>query len=183
MGNSLNQALTLDNSSKLEYINGRRLIAAIAMNSKEAACGAIEYARKECVRPHGIYSSRMEYDDMVNVMVEYLTRKYSCDDNNVNMTPSEYATSLNSSEAYESISAALELFKTSKKNIDAHNSVSAKQTLQKRQIDHEYENKGMEPPPDMASRSKVEIGEVTKERAADAKARLIAFRATKNDKK
>jgi hypothetical protein len=185
MGNSLAPTLHLDSSSKWEHMNGKRLIAAVAMNSKEATDGAIEYARKECVKPHGLNASRMEYDDMIKTMVEYLTRKYPCGDDKIHMAPLEYATLLDSSVAHECISSALELFKTSKQNIEAASADSdtAKRTLQKRQVDREYEKKGLEPPPEMAPRPKVEIGEVTKERAADAKARLIAFRATKNDKK
>lgn len=186
MGNSLS-SLPIDSTSKLEYKNGKRLISAIAMNSKEATDNAIEFARKECVKPQGIYASVMEYEDMVKTMLEYLTRKYHCGDDRVWMTPLEYATSCNATIASESVASAIAGFETARSNTE-HAAVgtktnTAKESLRQRQLDREYEQKGWGPAAPPEPHEKVVIGEVTKERAQEAKARLIAFRATKDEKK
>jgi hypothetical protein len=150
-----------------EHQSGRRLIAAIRANSKEATKVAITFARKEFTKPFSsVISNASDYDEMAVKMERYLTKPYDIGDGVVfKKTPLEYANSINAKESIAVIEETL-----TKLRADIHKSES-------------QSNLPLTPPTQKAA-GVVErpiIGEVTRERAELAKERLKAFQQnTKN---
>mmetsp|Transcript_1747 Transcript_1747/g.2737 ORF Transcript_1747/g.2737 Transcript_1747/m.2737 type:complete len:176 (-) Transcript_1747:262-789(-) len=159
-----------------EYKTGRRLFVGISTNSREATEMAIEYARKECVKPHGPHASVMEYTDMIHTMIEYLTRVYP----EYHMTPLQYASSKDSQIAATVISDTIKSLQTASRNIKEQPSQDMVKSLRKRQMLYDFEKRGLEPPPERTTEREKIAPTVTKDRAIEAKARLIAFRAQKD---
>lgn len=158
-------------SEDFEYKTGKRLISAIAKNSRDDTELAIEYARKECVKPHGLQASEMPYEKMVETMIEYLSRPYKCRDNITLMTPIEFSESQNALESLSVIRGSLASFSSSKINI------------------LNGEKPGLLASGLFATQSQIDDGQnrviptVTKERALEAKEKLKAFQATRNTRR
>lgn len=111
-------------------------------------------------------------------MIEYLTRSYSCGENKLTMTPLEYSLSLDAMECHSCIKDHIDNLKKGVVGKDGLANSTA--ILQKRQIVHSYESKNITPPADTALPNGAtrisKIPEVNSERAAEAKAKLIAYR-------
>ena len=166
-----------------EHKTGTMLLTAIALNSEDAVRRAVEHTRRHCIKPNG-EESGVEYDEMVATVTTYLTRKYDCSAAakhiTPDLTPLEFCKHMNAPIAEKYITETLNSLRRSQSHGDAE---SAKQSLLRRQIVHDYRSKGIEPPAHMlpsAGNGRAKIGEVTPDRAVEAKTKLQAFVAARN---
>jgi hypothetical protein len=179
MGN-VNDKLT---GKEYEYKNGKKLIISITADSKDSTALAIESARKECVKPHGSDASVMDFDLMIDTMLEYLTREYSCDDPPKQMSPLDYANSLGHHESAGVISSNIN---TLQRSVTARerNTETTKESLKKKSMLYDYFKGGHAPPPEKRTEEEKEPERIvpSKDRAMEAKARLVAFNQQRKDK-
>ena len=167
-----------------EHSSGTMLLTAIAIDSEDATRRAIEHTRRGCIKPDG-KETGIEYDAMVLTMTQYLTRKYDCSAAakhiTPDLTPLEFCKHMKASKAEKCISDALTSLRRSQSHGDAE---TAKESLIRRQIIQEYRSKGIEPPAHIlpsAGNGKALIGEVTSDRAVEAKTKLQAFVAARKN--
>ena len=180
-------------SSGQECNSAKRLLIGIQLNSQEQTKEAIEFARKECIKPIGVFASTYTYDDMVKRLYEYLTNQYQVhmkDNEEIEtLTPLEYAERIDSNVAACVIKQTIaDLEKSIKMNeTQGSNSVKeTKQSLKERQRKFDYTSKGLEPPPHNKNKEeKISIKQIVKDnpdRALEAKMKLKAFQETRNKK-
>jgi hypothetical protein len=196
MGNK--SSLSGGESNSFEYNSAKRLLLSIKLNSKEQTEEAIELARKECVKPSRVFASVFSYDDMVQKILEYLTKVYSIEgqENEMpkRMTPLEYANSIDALNCAQVISDTIvDLEKSiSAKEKQNNNIVSqTKETLKSRQSDYQYTRKGVKPLPSKVVVGKAELSSTSTkhminisnnnnpDRVLEAKMKLKAFQETK----
>lgn len=134
---------------KMESVSGKKLLAAIRVNSPAAVKDAIETARKEFTQPISRTTANASaYDDMLKQLIKYLTKEYDYGEGPLFLkTPLEYCQHLGSTKAADVIKEELEKL---------HEPVR-----QKARSDHVKSNV---------------IGGISSDRAIEAKARLQAFR-------
>jgi hypothetical protein len=122
---------------------------------------------------------------MVKKMLKYLTSKYKCkDDDNTNMTPLEYASSLKATESVLVLQETLSELERAAETIEKKkNDVKSSKTfLQNIQKKRDYEDHGTTAPAAVITSSHAPVvnkDDVTTERVIQAKARLQAFQAQK----
>lgn len=197
MGNKATSHSGESESKELEYNSAKRLLLSIKLNAKEQTEEAIELARKECVKPSRVFASVFSYDDMVLKVHQYLTKTYSIQvhDNEVSqrLTPLAYANLIGSEESIIVITSTIaDLTKSIQAKESPNNQKNINQTkerLKSRHIDYTYSSKGVQPPPERAPPAeKVSVRQMMKEssnpsdRALEAKMKLKAFQATKGKK-
>lgn len=194
-----NRASRSGNSSNdLEYNCGKRLILSIKLNVKEQTQEAIEIARKECVKPTNMLTASVySYDDMVLKVHEYLTKTYSIQvhENEVSqsLTPLAYANLIDSKDSAQVITNTIaDLTKSINTKDTPSNRLTVtqtKETLKNRQTEYAYTSQGVQPPPKQTSAAEtVSVRQMMKEsanpndRALEAKMKLKAFQATRKKK-
>jgi hypothetical protein len=108
-----------------------------------------------------------------------------------NMTPLEYAESINADESAGAITSSISDLQKSIQAQNKHKDVSVKktkETLKSRQVDYDYTRKGVQPPPKVnePKQEKVSVKEMMKnsknpsDRALEAKMKLKAFQESRN---
>ena len=117
MGNSSSsppgQSKALDGCilQQYEHKNGKKLIAAIKLNSALRTRQAIEEARVEFIRPTKKTSNEAEYDEMINGMIKYLTQGYNVGDGILfTKSPIQYGEYCKADEALEVVKSELEKY-------------------------------------------------------------------------
>jgi hypothetical protein len=168
MGNTTN----IGESSLLrdyEHIYGKRLLAAIRLNSREEVERAIDIARREPRAPFSVKINmrrspeRTDFDEMADRMTVYLTKGYDIGDGIFfTKTPLEYCTHLNAPDAAVTIREHLYRLGV----IDGAVVRSPQEGT--RVSDPATGNIGIE---------NIHVGLITHERAALARERLVAFHA------
>jgi hypothetical protein len=102
MGNSntVSSSSTFGIFREYENLSGKKLIEGIRHESTEFVKGAIETAKRECLKPVASNTNKTEYEDMVTIMLEYLTRKYDVGEGMMKKkTPIEFAKSVDAKDA------------------------------------------------------------------------------------
>jgi len=117
MGNKLSESAKPDPSlapstafgrmlmHSFEHKSGKMLCAAIRKNTKEAIDDAVEFARREFIKPHtkGV-SNQSDFDDMNRGLITYLTQDTDIGDGSLfTQTPLKYAKSLKHEIAHKTI--------------------------------------------------------------------------------
>lgn len=96
-----------------EHLSGKKLLAAIKLNSSLRVNEAIEAARVEFVRPTKKKSNSSEYDVLINGMIEYLSKYYDVGEGMLfKKTPIEFCNHCKSFEALQVIESELEKYRS-----------------------------------------------------------------------
>lgn len=156
MGNSTTTEFLKD----YEYQKGEKLIRSIKANSREQIMDSIDIARKELLNNRQIAHDK-EYDEMIQKMTQYLTRKYDMGEGGLfgGKTPLELAKELRANHAIDCLNEQILLLSRNQ---------SSSKVLQEKDI--------------KALSSNSVIGPVDKTRAIEARERLKAFQETRNKK-
>ena len=117
MGNKSSPAHQMPSKAfEFEYINGKCLLQGIRNNSAAEIAAAIEKARKEFTKPvGGRIANECGYQDMVESMLTYLTKKYDIGEGQIFVSsPIDYCNKLHSHEAKKCIEDNIAKLKASK---------------------------------------------------------------------